>query len=622
MQATDTTRQTKDSTDEIRKEPDAAEEADGNVIPSAGRRLTIDGNEAAALIAHRTSEVVAIYPITPSSAMAELADEWSAAGRLNIWGSVPRVIQMQSEAGAAGAAHGALLAGSVTTTFTASQGLLLMIPNMYKIAGELVPAVFHVAARAVATHALSIFGDHSDVMAVRSTGWGMLASASVQEAHDVALISLAATLSSRVPMVHFFDGFRTSHEVNTIEEIDDEVVRAMIPEELVLAHRQRGLDPESPILKGTAQNPDVFFQSREAVNPFYEKAPELVAAEMDRFARLTGRKYSLFEYTGHPDAERVVVMMGSGCGAAAEAVEELNRRGERVGLVQVRLYRPFSVEALAEALPRTVEGVVVLDRTKEPGAPGEPLYQDVVTALSGQPRQADGERFASPPRIIGGRYGLGSKEFTPAMAAAALDELKQSNPKNSFSVGIEDDLTGRYLEPRVDFTTEPDSRVNAVFFGLGSDGTVGANKNTVKIMGENTPLHAQGYFVYDSKKSGAVTVSHLRFDDSPIHSTYLIGSAGFVGCHQFGLMEKLDVLGVAAKGATVLLNSPHGPEGTWDRLPVEVQEEVVRKGLRMFVIDATKTAQEEGAQAGPFFLSRNCPSVGPVARWYFGFVQS
>ncbi len=562
--------------------------------PEPGRRLVVDGNEATALVAHRTSEVIAIYPITPSSAMAELADAWSAVGQQNIWGSVPRVVQMQSEGGAAGAAHGALLAGSITTTFTASQGLLLMIPNMYKIAGELVPAVFHVAARSVATHALSIFGDHSDVMATRSTGWGILSSSSVQEAHDFALIALASTLRSRVPMVHFFDGFRTSHEVNTLEAIPDSTIRSMIPEDLVLAHRRRGLDPEHPVLKGSAQNPDVFFQSREASNPFYAAAPAIVAAEMHRFAELTGRHYSLFDYHGDPKADRTIVLMGSGGGAAREAVDELNARGEKVGLVQVRLYRPFSTDAFLETLPRTVKGIAVLDRTKEPGAPGEPLFQDVVMAITQRSRQGAGGRNRRPPFVIGGRYGLGSKEFTPAMAAAALTELSADSPRDGFTVGIEDDVTGSHLVLDPGFSTEPTRRKRAVFFGLGSDGTVGANKNTVKIVGEHTPLYAQGYFVYDSKKAGAVTVSHLRFDSEPICSTYLIESADFVGCHQFGLLEKRDVLGLASEGATLLLNSPHGPDGTWDQLPQAVQEQILAKKLRLFVIDASATAREAG----------------------------
>ncbi|MFQ5380570.1 MAG: pyruvate:ferredoxin (flavodoxin) oxidoreductase [Dehalococcoidia bacterium] len=591
MQATDS----RDSqADPNRSEASAQPSARLDEAPTPGRRLVIDGNEAAALVAHRTSEVIAIYPITPSSAMAELADAWSAVGQQNIWGSVPRVVQMQSEGGAAGAAHGALLAGSVTTTFTASQGLLLMIPNMYKIAGELVPAVFHVAARSVATHALSIFGDHSDVMATRSTGWGILSSSSVQEAHDFALISLASTLRSRVPMVHFFDGFRTSHEVNTIEEISEDIIRVMIPEDLVLAHRRRGLDPERPVLKGSAQNPDVFFQSREAANPFFASAPAIVAAEMRRFAELTGRHYSLFDYYGHPKADRVLVLMGSGSGAATEAVDELNSRGEKVGLMRVRLYRPFSTQDFLDSLPGTVRGIAVLDRTKEPGAPGEPLYQDVVMATTQRLRSGQGARGRRTPVVIGGRYGLGSKEFTPAMAAAALSELATESPRDGFTVGIEDDVSRSHLTPLSGFGTEPARRRNAVFFGLGSDGTVGANKNTVKIVGEHTPLYAQGYFVYDSKKAGAVTVSHLRFDSEPICSTYLIESADFVGCHQFGLLEKRDVLGLAAEGATFLLNSPYGPDGTWDRLPQVVQEQIIAKNLRLFVIDASKTAREAG----------------------------
>jgi len=553
--------------------------------------LTVDGNEAAARIAHKTSEVIAIYPITPSSAMAELCDGWSAEGRTNIFGTVPRVIQMQSEGGAAGAAHGALMAGALTTTFTASQGLLLMLPNMFKIAGELTPAVFHVAARAVATHALSIFGDHSDVMAVRSAGWGMLCSASVQEAQDFALIATAVTLRSRVPFVHFFDGFRTSHEVNKISPISDDDVAAMIDGDLVQAHRDRALSPEHPVLRGSAQNPDVFFQAREAASPFYARTPALVEAEMERFAAMSGRRYSLFDYSGAPDASRIIVLMGSGAGAVQEAVGALNARGEKVGLLQVRLYRPFARQAFLRALPPTVRSIAVLDRTKEPGAVGEPLYQDVLTALA----EAVGEgEIDAMPRVIGGRYGLASKEFTPAMAAAVFAELAAPKPKNHFTVGINDDVSHSSLDFDPAFTAEEPGTVRALFYGLGSDGTVGANKNSVKIIGEGTPLHAQGYFVYDSKKSGAVTVSHLRFGPHPIRSTYLITAATFVACHQFRLLERMDVLEFAEHGATFLLNSPYGADGTWERLPFEIQQTIIEKGIRLFVIDGDRVARDAG----------------------------
>ncbi len=553
--------------------------------------ITVDGNEAAARIAHKVSEVIAIYPITPSSAMAELCDGWSAEGRTNIFGTVPRVIQMQSEGGAAGAAHGALMAGALTTTFTASQGLLLMLPNMFKIAGELTPAVFHVAARAVATHALSIFGDHSDVMAVRSAGWGMLCSGSVQEAQDFALVATAATLRSRVPFVHFFDGFRTSHEVNKITPAEDDVVAAMIDEDLVQAHRDRGLSPDHPVLRGSAQNPDVFFQAREAANPFYAETPDLVEAAFDRFAALTGRRYRLFDYSGAPDATRVIVMMGSGAGAAQEAVEALQARGEKVGLLQVRLYRPFSARAFVRALPPSVRAVAVLDRTKEPGATGEPLYQDVVTALAESVATGGLEAM---PRVIGGRYGLASKEFTPAMAAAVFAQLDTTCPRNHFTVGITDDVSHTSLAFDPAFTTEEEGTVRALFYGLGSDGTVGANKNSVKIIGEGTPLHAQGYFEYDSKKSGAVTVSHLRFGPKPIRSTYLIRSATFVACHQFRLLERTDVLKHAEAGATFLLNSPYGADATWEHLPLELQETIIAKGIRFFVIDGDQVARDAG----------------------------
>jgi pyruvate-ferredoxin/flavodoxin oxidoreductase len=550
------------------------------------RFVTIDGNEAAATVAHRLSEVIAIYPITPATAMGELADAWSAAGRTNLWGAVPRVVEMQSEGGAAGAVHGALQAGAMCTTFTASQGLLLMLPNMFKIAGELTPAVIHVAARAVATHALSIFGDHSDVMAARATGFAMLCSSSVQEAQDLALVAHAATLRARVPFLHFFDGYRTSHEVNRIVPLADGTLRAMIDPELVRAHRARALSPDRPFIRGTAQNPDVFFQAREAANPYHASVPEIVAAAMERLRALTGRAYRLFDYAGDPEAERVIVLMGSAAGAAGEAVEALRARGERVGLVTVRLFRPFDAAAFAAALPATVRAIAVLDRTKEPGALGEPLYQDVVTALAEQGRDV--------PLVIGGRYGLASKEFSPAMAVAVLRELEAAEPRRHFTVGINDDVTRLSLRVDRSFPAEPDDVVRAVFYGLGSDGTVGANRNSVKIIGEETDLFAQGYFVMDSKKSGSLTVSHLRFGPRPIRSTYLVERAGFVACHQFGLLERLDVLELGQPGATFLLNSPYGPEEVWDRLPGEDQRTIIERGLRFFVVDASRVARDAG----------------------------
>jgi pyruvate-ferredoxin/flavodoxin oxidoreductase len=551
-------------------------------------RLAVDGNEAAALIAHRTSEVIAIYPITPASAMGELADSWSAAGRTNVWGAVPQVIEMQSEGGAAGAVHGALQAGALTTTFTASQGLLLMLPNMFKIAGELTPTVFHVAARTLATHALSIFGDHSDVMAARGTGFAMLCSSSVQEAHDLALVATAATLESRIPFLHFFDGFRTSHEVNVIEPIDDDVIHALVTDDLVSAHRERALTPDRPVLRGTAQNPDVFFQAREAASPFYAATPAIVADVMERFAEWTSRRYRLFDYTGAPDAERVIVLMGSAAGAAGEAVDALNARGEKVGLVTVRLYRPFSAGDLVAALPPTARSIAVLDRSKDPAGVGEPLYLDVVAALAEQ---------GHPARVTGGRYGLASKEFTPAMAAAVFAELSRAEPTRRFTVGITDDLSGSSLTVDPTFTTESPDVVRAVFFGLGSDGTVGANRNSAKILADEAGLYAQGYFVLDSKKSGSLTVSHLRFGTKPICSTYLITSAGFVACHQFDLLRRLDVLAVAEPGATFLLNSPYGPDDVWQHLPPNVQNQIVEKGLRFFVVDAARVAREAGLGA-------------------------
>ena len=552
----------------------------------SGQMITIDGNEAAARVAHKINEVIAIYPITPSSPMGEWSDQWSAEGQTNIWGAVPMVVEMQSEGGAAGAVHGALQAGALTTTFTASQGLLLMIPNMYKIAGELTPAVFHIAARSVAAQALSIFGDHSDVMAARQTGFAMLASSSVQEVSDFTLIASAATLEARIPFLHFFDGFRTSHEISKIEPLSNEVLRAMMNDDLMRAHRQRALSPDHPVLRGTAQNPDVFFQARESVNPFYLACPGAVQGAMDKFAQLTGRQYHLFDYEGHPEAERVIVLMGSGVETAADTARFLAEQGEKVGVVKVRLYRPFDAAAMVSALPPTVRAVAVLDRTKEPGAAGEPLYQDVVAAFNESDRPF--------PRIVGGRYGLSSKEFTPAMVKAVFGELVKDRPKNHFTIGINDDVTHTSLAWDKSFNIEPDNVVRAVFYGLGSDGTVGANKNSIKIIGEETERHAQAYFVYDSKKAGAVTVSHLRFGPQPIHAPYLIQSANFVACHQFHFLERFDVLRLAAPGATFLINSPYGPDEIWDHLPRSVQETILDKKLRLYVVDAFDIAQEAG----------------------------
>jgi len=546
----------------------------------------IDGNEATAYIAHRTSEVIAIYPITPSSTMGEWADEWSAQKRPNIWGTVPLVVEMQSEGGAAGAVHGALQAGALTTTFTASQGLLLMIPNMFKIAGELTSTVFHVSARSIAAQALSIFGDHSDVMACRQTGFAMLASNSVQEAHDFALIALAATLEARVPFLHFFDGFRTSAEVNKIELISDDVIRQMISDELVQAHRARALSPEHPFVRGTAQNPDVYFQARETVNPYYAAAPAIVQKTMDKFYQLTGRKYSLFWYVGAPNAERVIVAMGSGAETAYETAKYLNERGEKVGVLVVRLYRPFSVEHFAKALPASVKKIAVLDRTKEPGSAGEPLYLDVVNALV--------ETGRTDVKVVGGRYGLSSKEFTPAMAKGVFDELKKAEPKNHFTIGIYDDLSHTSLDFDPTFDIESAETVRCVFWGLGADGTVGANKNSIKIIGEETDNYAQGYFVYDSKKSGGITISHLRFGPKPIRAPYLINQAQFLGCHQFVFLEKYDVLKYAMPGGTFLLNSLYGPDEVWDHLPMEVQKAIIEKKLKFYVINAYDVAKATG----------------------------
>jgi pyruvate-ferredoxin/flavodoxin oxidoreductase len=552
----------------------------------------VDGNEAAAAVAFKLSEVIAIYPITPASAMGELADAWAAAGRPNLWGTVPEVIEMQSEAGAAGAVHGAVQKGALATTFTASQGLLLMLPNMFKIAGELTPAVIHVAARTVATHALSIFGDHSDVMAARTTGWAMLASSSVQEAQDLALVAHASTLTSRVPFLHFFDGFRTSHEVDKIVALDDEDLTALVDFEAVRAHRFRGLSPDRPVLRGSAQNPDVFFQAREASNPFHLSVPDIVQGAMDRVAQRTGRVYHLVDYAGAADAERVVVLMGSGTGAAREAAEAMAADGARVGVLTVRLFRPFPAEALVAALPSSVRTIAVLDRTKEPGAVGEPLYQDVVTALEEQ-IAAGTASFAERPRVIGGRYGLSSKEFTPAMAAAVFRATDDEAQKTHFTVGIVDDVTHLSLDVDPAFSTDR-APVRAVFYGLGSDGTVSATRTTTKIVGEQTDLHVQGYFVLDSKKSGSVTVSHLRVGPDPIRSTYLIEQASFVACHQFSFLERLDVLKLAEPGATFLLNSPYGPEDVWGHLPAEVQQAIVDRGLDLWVIDAYRVAREAG----------------------------
>ncbi len=550
----------------------------------------LDGNEAAASVAYRLNEVIAIYPITPSSPMGEWADQWHEEGKKNIWQVVPTVVEMQSEGGAAGALHGALQAGALGTTFTASQGLLLMIPNMYKIAGELTPAVIHVAARTIATHALSIFGDHSDVMATRATGFAMLAANSVQEASDFALIAQAASLESRIPFLHFFDGFRTSHEVNKITPLSDEDLRAMIDEKYVLGHRARALSPDRPVLRGTAQNPDVFFQAREAINPFYRACPTIVQDAMNRFAARTGRSYHLFDYVGAPDAECVIVMMGSGAGAVEETIERLSLQGEKVGLLKIRLFRPFDAAAFVAALRKTVSTVAVLDRTKEPGSLGEPLYLDVLTALN-ESRVADGQHT---PRVIGGRYGLSSKEFTPAMAKAVFDEMKKAAPKNHFTIGIRDDVTHTSLDYDPEFSTEDPRTVRALFYGLGSDGTVGANKNSIKIIGQNTDNYAQGYFVYDSKKAGSVTVSHLRFGPRPIRGSYLITKANFVACHQFQFLERTDVLTAAEPGATFLLNSPFGPDEVWHHLPRAVQQTIIDKHLKFYVIDGYAVARDTG----------------------------
>jgi pyruvate-ferredoxin/flavodoxin oxidoreductase len=551
----------------------------------ARTKVTLDANEAAAYVAHHLSEVIAIYPITPSSTMGEWADQWSAEGKQNIWGTIPLVVEMQSEGGAAGAVHGALQTGSLSTTFTASQGLLLMIPNMYKIAGELTPTVFHVSARAVACQALSIFGDHSDVMAVRQTGFAMLASNSVQEVMDTSLIAHAATLQTRVPFLHFFDGFRTSAEVMKVEQLSDDDMRAMIDQTLVHAHRARALSPDNPVLRGTAQNPDVYFQGRETVNPFYLKTPEIVQKTMDQFAHLVGRQYHLFDYIGAQDAERVIVVMCSGAEIAQETLEYLLPKGEKIGVLKVRLYRPFSAKHFVQALPATTKTIAVLDRTKEPGAMGEPLYMDVITALAETGRSI---------KVIGGRYGLASKEFTPAMVKAVFDELKKAQPKNHFTIGINDDVTHTSLDFDPTFSTEGKETVRAMFYGLGADGTVGANKNSIKIIGEETDAFAQGYFVYDSKKSGQMTTSHLRFGPKQIRSSYLITSANFIACHQFSFTERYDLLSAADPGAVFLLNAPFGPDEVWDHLPRAMQKQIIDKKLNFYVIDAVKVAKETG----------------------------
>jgi len=567
--------------------------------------ITIDGNEAAAYVAHKINEVIAIYPITPSSPMGEFSDQWSSDGQPNIWGTIPQVVEMQSEAGAAGALHGALQGGSLGTTFTSAQGLLLMIPNMYKIAGELTPCVLHVAARSLAAHALSIFGDHQDVMSVRGVGFAMLASNSVQEVMDMALISQAASMESRVPFLHFFDGFRTSHEVAKVEALAKEDLQAMISDELVQAHRKRGLTPDRPMLRGTAQNPDVYFQGRETVNPFYLAVPTIVQNAMDKFAGLVGRKYELFQYSGAPDAERVIILMGSGAEVAEEAVEVMVEKGQKVGLIKVRLYRPFSAEHFLQALPATTKSIAVLDRTKEPGCLGEPMYQDVLTVLA--EAQASGTlKFKSMPKVIGGRYGLSSKEFTPAMVKGIFDELGKAKSKNHFTVGIVDDVTHTSIDYDAQFSTEHAKTVRALFYGLGADGTVGANKNSIKIIGEDTDFYAQGYFVYDSKKSGSITTSHLRFGPKPLKSSYLISRANFVACHQFSFLERIDMLRYADQGAVFLLNSPFPADQVWDEMPRKVQQQIIDKKLKFYVIDGYTVAKETGMGSRVNTIMQTC----------------
>ena len=552
---------------------------------------TIDGNEAVAQVAYQLNEVIAIYPITPSTPMAEGADVWASESKPNLWGTIPTVIEMQSEAGVAGTIHGALQTGALTTTFTASQGLLLMIPNMYKIAGELTPTVFHVAARSLAAQALSIFGDHSDVMAVRATGFAMLCSASVQEAHDFALIAQAATLRSRIPFLHFFDGFRTSHEIAKIELLEQEDLRSLIDEDLIHAHRSRALSPDHPVLRGTAQNPDVYFQARETVNSYYADCPDIVQTAMEQLGQLTGRSYHLFDYHGVSDAERVIVLMGSGCEAVHETVDYLNARGEKVGVVKVRLYRPFDVKRFVEVLPESVNAIAVLDRTKEPGSTGEPLYLDVVNAIyeTNSTLKAQNSKL-----VIGGRYGLSSKEFTPAMIKGVFDNLTAASPKNHFTVGINDDITHTSLDYDSGFSIESDKVVRAIFYGLGSDGTVGANKSSIKIIGEETDNYAQGYFVYDSKKSGSVTVSHLRFGTQPIRSSYLISNANFIACHQSAFLERFDMLQHVVPGGTFLLNTPYNAEEVWEHIPQLMQQQIVEQHLKFYIINANKVACNNG----------------------------
>ena len=567
--------------------------------------VIIDGNEAAAYSAYHTNEVIAIYPITPSSPMGELSDAWSAAGVPNIWGTIPRVIEMQSEGGASAAVHGALATGALSTTFTSSQGLMLMIPTMYKVAGELTPMVIHVAARTLATHCLSIFGDHSDVMECRATGYALLASNGVQEVMDFALIAQAATLKSRIPFLHFFDGFRISHEVQKVEQISLDIMRKMIDDEYVRAHRERSLNPDKPVIKGTAQNPDHFFQGRETINKFYIACPDIVQEYMDRFTKLAGREYHLFDYVGSPDAERVIVIMGSGAEAVHETVEYLNERGEKVGLLKVRLYRPFSVDYFIKAMPASVKAVAVLDRTKESGAIGEPLYQDIVNAYVEAYKMGVGN-VKEIPQIIGGRYGLSSKEFTPAMVKAIFDELKKEQPKKRFTVGIIDDVTNLSLDYDPEFSTEAEDVFRGVFFGLGADGTVGANKNSIKIIGEETENYAQGYFVYDSRKAGTVTISHLRFGKKPIYSSYLVNKANFVACHQWVFLEKYDMLDYAIEGATFLLNSPFSADEVWGKIPMEVQEQIIKKKIKFYVIDAYDVAKKTGMGARVNTIMQTC----------------
>jgi len=556
------------------------------------KKVTIDGNEAAAYVAYNTNEVIAIYPITPSSNMGEWCDAWAAVNKKNIWGMVPSVSELQSEGGASGSVHGALQTGALTTTFTASQGLLLMIPNMFKIAGELTSTVFHVSARSIAAAALSIFGDHSDVMATRSTGFALLSSNSVQEVMDFALIAQAATLEARIPFIHFFDGFRTSHEVMKIEQLTIEDMKAMMDDELVIAHRKRGLTPDNPVMRGTAQNPDVYFQGRETVNPFYNACPAVVQKYMDKFAKLTGRQYHLFDYIGAADAEKVIIMMGSGSEAAEETVNYLNSKGEKTGLLKVRLYRPFSIDNFIKALPKTVKSIAVLDRTKEPGAGGEPLYLDIVNAIS--EKFMAGELQFSFPKIVGGRYGLSSKEFTPAMVKAVFDNISKDKPKNHFTVGIIEDVTNSSLDFDPAFSVEAEETFRGKFYGLGADGTVGANKNSIKIIGEGTDYFAQGYFVYDSKKSGSTTVSHLRFGPKEIKSTYLINEARFIACHQQVFLEQWDMLKEASQGATFLLNTKVDKENVWDSLPEKVQKDLIDKKMKFWIIDAYKVGEETG----------------------------